>query len=444
MSQSDLQEQLRAAHARIAELERTQEKPQRANGLPDDVSFLSLLDDAPDVLFVIDVETAAFLETNQTACRRLQYTRDELLSMKGPDIEAILPDDFQWQAHMHHLQQVREITLEGGHKRKDGTTFPVEVRTNFVEHASGNYLVTVVRDISQRHEIQSKVADLQTTLREASRRAGMAEVVAGLLHNVGNVLNSVNATTELMLDGLQGSRLPKLQKALGVLQDQGDDIAGFLASERGAATLTYLHKLSDALAEQHQQQVERMHSLRKHLKHMHNIISVQQAYVFREEAQEVVHVHQLLTDALELNRSSIERHAIDVSLDVDDLPPVQLDKHKVMQILINLLTNARAALRDSGRDDRRLRLRATRSGDSAFEIHIADNGIGIPEALRDKIFQLGFTTKAVGHGFGLHLSAVAAEEMGGSLTCASDGPDTGAEFTLRLPLRVQQPTSGDD
>jgi two-component system, LuxR family, sensor kinase FixL len=69
-----------------------------------------------------------------------------------------------------------------------------------------------------------------------------------------------------------------------------------------------------------------------------------------------------------------------------------------------------------------------------LRITVADNGVGVAPESFSRLFTQGFTTKKEGHGFGLHSSALAAEEMGGTLTCVSEGPGRGAAFTLELPL----------
>jgi len=140
-----------------------------------------------------------------------------------------------------------------------------------------------------------------------------------------------------------------------------------------------------------------------------------------------------LEDALRMNAGAVTRHRIKVIREYSEVPPVSLEKHKVLQILVNLIRNAKHALTDGGREDKRLIVRIARhNGDVA--VSVSDNGIGIAPENLIRIFAHGFTTKKDGHGFGLHSAALAAREMGGSLTAQSDGVGTGAIFTLALPL----------
>ena len=149
---------------------------------------------------------------------------------------------------------------------------------------------------------------------------------------------------------------------------------------------------------------------------------------------EKVNPADLVENAVRMNAGALARHGVELVHEYEpNLPEITVDKHKVLQILVNLISNAKYACDDSRRDDRRLTVRVT-NGDHRVRIAIVDNGIGIlPENLT-RIFNHGFTTRKEGHGFGLHSGALAAKELGGSLTVHSDGPGQGATFMLELPL----------
>ena len=117
------------------------------------------------------------------------------------------------------------------------------------------------------------------------------------------------------------------------------------------------------------------------------------------------------------------------------MPAVLADKHKVLQILVNLLRNAKHALEEGGGGDKRLKLRVGINGERRVKISVSDNGVGIAPEHLSRIFEHGFTTRKEGHGFGLHSGALAAREMGGSLGAHSAGPGQGATFTLEFPAQ---------
>jgi C4-dicarboxylate-specific signal transduction histidine kinase len=161
---------------------------------------------------------------------------------------------------------------------------------------------------------------------------------------------------------------------------------------------------------------------------------MQQSYAKISGVVETVNITDLVEDALRLNLGALRRHGVEVLRDYEDLPPVDVEKHKILQILVNLVGNAKYACDESLRTNKQMTLRVIRSGDQV-KISVGDNGIGIPPENLTRIFNHGFTTRKEGHGFGLHSAVLAAMEMGGALKVHSDGPDQGAIFTLELPYK---------
>ena len=133
-------------------------------------------------------------------------------------------------------------------------------------------------------------------------------------------------------------------------------------------------------------------------------------------------------------KHGLQRAGIHVIKEFEEIPPIMTEKHKVLQILVNLVRNTMQAGEGSSTPEKRLTIRVSQVA-GRVRIAVADNGSGIlPEHL-SRIFAHGFTTKKDGHGFGLHGAALAAKEMGGSLAVQSEGPGRGATFTLELPMK---------
>jgi C4-dicarboxylate-specific signal transduction histidine kinase len=149
-------------------------------------------------------------------------------------------------------------------------------------------------------------------------------------------------------------------------------------------------------------------------------------------------VTELVEDALRLNASALEQDRVGIIRQYDAAPVIGVDKHKVLQILLNLIRNAKYACEQSHRTDKELTVRVTQ-GDDRVWIAVSDNGVGIPAENLTRIFAHGFTTRKDGHGFGLHSGALVAKEMGGALNVRSEGRDKGATFTLELPFRRVAP-----
>ena len=265
---------------------------------------------------------------------------------------------------------------------------------------------------------------------QLAREVGRSEVATGVLHDVGNVLNGINVTVGLAAEALRDSRVPNLAKAVAMLGEHAHDLGAFVRDDpRGRILLPYLEKLAAQLVAERDRLRSEVESLTAGVDHIKNVVRSQQAYAKAGGVVERCLVADLVDDALRLEANrGIEVDRAEVGTEV-----VAVEKHKTLQILVNLLTNARQAIERAGRGAGRIRLRTEVAGER-LRIEVIDDGVGISEENLGKIFQYGFTTSREGHGFGLHNSANAASEMGGSLRCRSDGPGTGATFTLELPL----------
>lgn len=290
-------------------------------------------------------------------------------------------------------------------------------------------------EITERQRAEAELRELHGQLLETSRRAGMAEVATGVLHNVGNVLNSVNVSTGLISETLRKSKTPNLAKAAALLREHEADLAAFLSSgERGRVLPAYLAEISDRLVGERLEMLREIDLLHKNIEHIKDIVAMQQNYAKVSGLVETLPVDQLVEDAIEMDAASLERHQITLVRDYADVPPVAVDKHKVIQILINLIRNAHHALKESSRDGRRIVIGIGRNGSNRVKVIVSDNGVGIPPENLTRIFSHGFTTRKDGHGFGLHAGALAAQELGGRLAAHSDGTGAGATFTLELPI----------
>ena len=196
----------------------------------------------------------------------------------------------------------------------------------------------------------------------------------------------------------------------------------------------YLSSLAPVLVEEQSMVLKELHSLRDKIDHIKEIVAMQQSYAKVSGVAETMSVTQLVEDALKLNLNALARHQIQVERQFENLPPANLEKHKILQILLNLIRNAKHALEENDREPKTMTLRISSPKPGHVAIQVGDNGVGIPPENLTRIFAHGFTTRKDGHGFGLHSGALAARELGGSLTAESPGLGQGATFTLELPL----------
>lgn len=275
----------------------------------------------------------------------------------------------------------------------------------------------------------------QGRLVDLSRRAGMAEVAAGVLHNVGNVMNSVNVGAHIVRDAVKSLRVEKIGSVCDRLEANAGRLGEFLESDpQGRKVPEYLNKLGKALVEDKQSIGEELDRLLDHLDHMKRVIAAQQSYAKTNGISEVCTISEIVETALSIAEAALRNSAVEVEVDCDGLALALLDRHQILQILINLISNAKHAVQENEPANRKLRIGAGEK-DGEFWIEVADNGVGISAENLPKVFHHGFTTKKTGHGFGLHNCANAAQEMGGSLEAFSDGPGAGAKFVLKIPVR---------
>jgi len=293
------------------------------------------------------------------------------------------------------------------------------------------------RDITARKKAE---ADLERTYRHlmrASRQAGRAEVAISVLHNVGNVLNSVNVSATLLFDWFRKPSARRLEAVLHFLQDrlnEGGQLV--LEPEKAVDLLRYLEALDQELEASNARVLTEVDGLSHNVKYIMEIVASQSAYASDPCVFEPTSPAELVEDALRVMARSYEVSGISAVCDVSATPRILVDRHKSLQILVNLLQNAECACRCKPAEERKVTISVGLGESNQVEFRVSDSGEGIlPEHL-GRVFSPGFTTWKDGHGFSLHSGGLAAKEMGGKLTVQSGGAGTGATFTLSLPVQT--------
>ena len=293
----------------------------------------------------------------------------------------------------------------------------------------------ISKDVTETKELEQALEQAHKNLMDASRVAGMAEVATGVLHNVGNVLNSLNVSAAVIAGGLKQSRAESLARLAALLREHQGDLAGFLTHDaKGRRVPEFLASLARHAVEERARLLAEVASLQKNIDHIKEIVSMQQAYATMVGVVEPLDPALLMDDALRMNAGSLSRHDVRVQRDFQFVPTVLGERAKVLQILVNLIRNAKHACDEGGPAEKIVTLRIRPASPDCVHLVVQDNGIGIPAENLTRIFQHGFTTRVHGHGFGLHSAANAAREMSGALHVHSDGPGRGATFTLELPV----------
>jgi len=271
-------------------------------------------------------------------------------------------------------------------------------------------------------------------LMEAAHRAGMAEVASGVLHNVGNLLNSVNVSAELAYEKVAHSEIDNLQKLAEILKQHRENLADFLTNDAGGKHIPeYLYQAVSHTAQQKNEILNNLTSLIKNIEHVKTVVNSQRLYT-KDNPKDLVYLRDIIENAIEINSAGLEYYKVEVVREFADLGKILLDKQRVLQILVSLIDNAQQALAESQNRPKLLMIRTAKVSEDTVKIEISDNGVGIRPKDLDKIFSSGFTTKPTGHGFGLHSCKMAVDDMRGKISAQSLGCNRGATFTLELPL----------
>jgi NO-binding membrane sensor protein with MHYT domain/two-component sensor histidine kinase len=386
------------------------------------------------------------------ASRKTLWTENEIESLRAAGVDTrVQPDALMTLTHPADRSIMFDAINEAMAKSADvcnfrfrvltpaGSAIHLEAHARIFCDAAGKpvRILGVSWDVTHQVQQEERKRDLQSQLRDASRDAGMAEVATGVLHNVGNVLNSLGVSASLMQSQLRDSRVGNVERIASMLSEQGSGAGRFLESDpRGQQLPTYLAQLGENLRGENQRLQTEAAAIAAHVGHIRNIVAAQQTYARRGGVTEAIDIAELLDSAVAIHFADMTD--ISVKREYEAITPLTLDRHKLIQILGNLLSNARHALKNFADGRRQLTLRVRLEGADTAVIEVQDSGVGISPEVLPRLFEFGFTTKKDGHGFGLHTSAILAKELAGDLSVTSEGPGCGARFVLRLPGAVAE------
>jgi len=315
----------------------------------------------------------------------------------------------------------------------------VERRTSELSNANQQ----LRHEIEERVRAEQEVERVHKQLLTASHQAGMAEVATGILHNVGNVLNSLNISILMSIKMVRESKVVGLGRLGKLLQEHREDLADYITKDpKGRHLPAYLEEVSANVVAEREKLLGELEQLRMNADHIQEIVTTQQDLASASSVVDVVQVQDIIGDSIRMVERAIARHIVTLKYDYRDLGglTIKVERHKMLQILVNLLQNAKNACSETGRQDRSILIRLARN-ESHVLITVIDDGVGISEENMTRIFNHGFTTRKNGHGFGLHSASLAAKTLGGSLHASSQGPGRGASFTLEIPLYFGEASS---
>ena len=294
-------------------------------------------------------------------------------------------------------------------------------------------------DITRRIEDEAEKMRLNEELNEAARRAGMAEIAASVLHNVGNVLTSVTTSVSIIEQTIANTALTGYFKAIDLIRENQDNLEAFVTNDtRAIKLMQYLLILEDHLRSEHELINKNLHRLQDKVNIINEVIAAQQSYATGSMLLESLYLPDIIDDALRLQGDSADRHHIEIAKEyAEDIPLIPIQRTKMIHIIVNLYRNAKDALNDNPVDDKKILIQVTKENDKVV-MRFSDNGCGIEPQHLKRIFNHGFTTKASGHGFGLHSCANYMSEMGGKIQVQSAGKGKGTTFILEFPIPPAQ------
>ncbi len=292
--------------------------------------------------------------------------------------------------------------------------------------------------------LKSTLKELEETkdqLVEQAHKAGMADIASGVLHNVGNILTSINTSAALIEETANQSKVEGFVKANSLLKEHIDEISEFMTNDpRGTGLMEYYLKLEKPLTDERTQILDQTKRLIEKIKLVNDVIAAQQDYAGIGFTNEKVMLSEIAEHALALQSGSIERHGLNITTEYQATDTVTVNRIKLIHALVNIFKNAKEAMSENDLNQKDLMIKSWQDDEKVY-LSISDNGTGVHSDHLNKIFTHGFSTKKTGHGFGLHSSANYVKEMGGRIKISSDGPGKGTTFTLSFPITKADPKS---
>lgn len=419
------------------------------------LKFKALIEGSMDAVMVLDVNDV--VDCNDNALKMFSVNTLNELNAASLDYLSMFSDSKSeednygiFSAINHALVQTKR-RYQWSFTNTRGDVFPAEVELTGIEIEGKKFVQMVIRDVTDReraqeelrnanenleHKVQERTEELNllnTKIADIARSAGMAEVASGVLHNVGNVLNSVNVSASMLRSHVKNSKTNKLEQLVAMIKSHEGDLCEFLTNdEKGKFVIPFLSGLSEQLEKDKRLQMSEIESLSDNIEHIKNIVSMQQSYTGSMGVIEKVSTNALLEDAVSINMPSLIKHKTKIIRDYKEDILISIDKHKAMQVLVNLVSNAGHAVADNA-GDREVTVGVQKDNENVM-FYVEDNGIGmLPEDI-ERIFEFGFKKRPNGHGYGLHHSAIMAKELKGKINVSSGGIGKGARFELVIPI----------
>lgn len=396
----------------------------------------NLMRNSPDLIYFKDLESR-FIRVSDSMLEKLEIeTMEEAVGKSDFDFWGAksAAEFYATEQEIIRTRQPVSGKTESGVKPNGDVLWTLMSKMPLIDEKNqvvGTFGIN--KDITQQKQVEAKLDETHKELIVASRQAGMAEIATNILHNVGNVLNSINVSISQADEITRRLKVKNLQKVATMISENAEIENYLCEDEKGKRLPEYLTLIARELVKEQESILEELESTKRHLEHIKMVVSMQQEYATANSVVENVDLAEVLEDAIRMSSGSLKRHQITLIREFEPGLIVSLDKHRVMQILVNLIRNAKHAMKSVEHNDKKLTINVDQNEPGMVTISVKDNGSGISPENLTNLFNHGFTTKKNGHGFGLHSGANFARELGGSLIGTSEGLGKGATFSLSMP-----------
>ncbi|MBE2213496.1 MAG: PAS domain-containing protein [Opitutaceae bacterium] len=399
--------------------------------------FKVIADNAFDAIVLKDRESRIVAANKSAAAKHGRDNPDDLVGKSDYDFfaDSFARDRFDVEQQVIRTKQPVIDKVEREVWRDNRVTWAVtKCLPLHAEDGVTLGTIGVSKDVTRAKEEELVLRAARRDLASALKLAGTADVATGVLHDVRNVLVSLDYSARVIRDGLLQMRVDAVRRLCSVLEEHKADLSAFMTFDTAGQRLpVFASWLNSRLADERAQLLQEAQILLNCVEHVTDVVAEQQSYAAKIGSTKVLSPQLLMDSAVRLYACVLKQYGVRVEREYQDVPTVLAEKGKVLQVLVNLLSNANSACAARGSTDRLITVRLERGEKGQVCFVVRDNGVGIAVEDLGYIFKHGFSTRADGHGFGLHFSALAAKEMKGALHVHSGGLGHGASFTLELP-----------
>ncbi|MBU2514126.1 response regulator [bacterium] len=425
--------------------------------------YRTIVETAREGIWITDKQNRIQFATEQSA-KMFGYTIEDMKNIELASlVDPVFFDKFMDYTDKFFNGESSQFDMK--FIRKDGSELWGIVSSSPIMDESGSIQssFTMIMDITDRKKAEEELArhkdhleelvrerteELERThkeLVEKAHKAGMADIATDIVHNIGNVLNSVKTSVQIIDNVVNNSLMINFKKANELLRENIDSLEEFICKdEKGKLLMNYYLKIEEGLDEEQLQVKELIERMRRMVDAIADIVSAQQSYTTFDWLVEEADLRKTVSDAITVMNQQIEAFHIDLKLDFAEVPPVPIQRIKLLHVLINIIKNAGEAMASVPNHERSFSISVGYDpiDSKTILIRLKDNGPGISPENLERIFSYGFTTKKGRHGLGLHSCANYITEMGGKIWAENNSSGKGTTFFLkfRIPDKTE-PTS---